>query len=469
LITKGLRGWELHRRVNLRHILASIPATQLFLLSFALLIALGTLGLLIIPGLYVGPRLGFVDALFTATSAVCVTGLIVVDTATYFTPLGQAWIALLIQLGGLGILTFTTLIISLLGRRATLGVEEAAGGHAYVARHVDSHTLLRAVILSTLTLEALGAVVLWLCWRGDLGAGAAVWPAAFHAISAFCNAGFSVFSDSLTRFQSSPITLGAISALIVTGGIGFIVLADLRARFWSRTTRRLATHTRLVVATTGMLLVGGTLLFLFFESANQLAHLSWPGRTINAFFMSVTARTAGFNTIDYGAATSPSLFLTILLMVIGGAPGSTAGGLKVTTLALLLLALRARLRGAAFVSVGERTIPEETVQRAAGLAIAGLAFLAVVILLLSMTELSWTAVGARTDFVQILFEAHSAFGTVGLSTGVTPLLSAAGRVIVTCVMFVGRVGPLTIASAMVLARARTRPRYRFPHEDVAIG
>ena len=452
-----------------RHVLAGIPATRLFLLSFVLLIATGTLGLLVIPGLYAGPRLGFVDALFTATSAVCVTGLIVVDTATYFTPLGQAWIALLIQLGGLGILSFTTLLIALVGRRAALGVEEAAGGHAYVARHLDSHTLVRVVVIFALTIEAVGAAILWLLWRGSLGAGGALWPAVFHAISAFCNAGFSVFSNSLVGFQRSPVTLATIGLLIVSGGIGFIVLADLSARFWSRSTRRLATHTRIVVTTTGILLIGGTLLFLVFESANQLAHLGGLDRTVNAAFMSVTARTAGFNTVDYSATTNSSLFLTVVLMVVGGAPGSTAGGIKVTTLALLVLALRARLKGTASVNIWERTIPEETIQRAAGLAIAGLAVLAVVVLLLSMTELPWAPESNRADFVRVLFEAHSAFGTVGLSMGVTPELSTGGRIITTCLMFVGRIGPLSIASAMALAGARTRPKYRFPQEDVAIG
>jgi trk system potassium uptake protein TrkH len=469
VIIERLRRWQIGPPKYLKSRLRAIPATYLFLLSFATLIAMGTVGLLVLPGLYTGPRLGLVDALFTATSAVCVTGLIVVDTATYFTPLGQAWIALLIQLGGLGILTFTTLLIALLGRRPTLGVEEAAGGHAYVAQHLDNHTLVRAVVVSTLVLEAVGAVGLWLIWRGEMGSGSAVWPAIFHAISAFCNAGFSVFSDSLVGFRRSLATLLTISALIIVGGIGFIVLADLRSRYWVGTSRRLATHTRLVLGTTALLLVGGLVLFLVFESPNELAPLSWPQRVVNAFFMSVTARTAGFNTIAYSSSTNASLFITSLLMVVGGAPGSTAGGLKVTTLALLLLTLRARLRGNRSVGAWDRTVPEDTVQRAAGLAIAGLAVLGAAIMLLAVTELSWATSIDRADFMRIIFEVHSAFGTVGLSMGVTPELSTAGRLVITCLMYVGRVGPLTIASAMAFAQARTRVRYRFPHEDVAIG
>jgi trk system potassium uptake protein TrkH len=449
--------------------LAEIPPTRLFLLSFGLLILVGTLGLLFLPGLYEGAGLGFVDALFTATSAVCVTGLIVVDTATYFTPFGQAWIALLIQLGGLGILTFTTLLIVVLGRRTTLGMEEAAGGQAHVLRHLDGKSLVKAVVISTFLLEALGAVALWLIWSNRFGAAGALWPAIFHAISAFCNAGFSVFSDSLLGFQRAPATLLLISSLIVVGGIGFIVLTDLRARYLSRATQRLGTHTQLVLISTAIFLAAGMLLFLVFESDDQLRDLSWPSRVVNALFMSVTPRTAGFNTVDYDASTNPTLFLTLMLMIVGGSPGSTAGGLKTTTAALLGLALWGRLRGRRLVSVGGRTVPEETVQRASGLAAGGLAFLALAVFLLAMTELPAAETADRTQFLRLVFEAHSAFGTVGLSMGVTPALSTVGRLIVTCVMFVGRVGPLSIASAMAFAEARTKVKYRFPYEDVVIG
>ncbi|KPK81444.1 MAG: hypothetical protein AMS25_06440 [Gemmatimonas sp. SM23_52] len=463
------KHWEA-RRERYRGIRpAEIPPTRLFLLSFGLLILVGTLGLLFLPGLYEGARLGFVDALFTATSAVCVTGLIVVDTATYFTPLGQAWIALLIQLGGLGILTFTTLLIVLLGRRTTLGMEEAAGAQAHVLRHLDPKSLVKAVVISTFLLEALGAVALWLTWSGRFGTAGALWPAIFHAVSAFCNAGFSIFSDSLLGFQRAPATLLLISSLIVVGGIGFIVLADLRARYLSRTTTRLGTHTQLVLISTAIFLAAGMVLFLVFEWDDQLRHLSWPSRVVNALFMSVTPRTAGFNTIDYDVSTNPTFFLTILLMIVGGSPGSTAGGLKTTTAALLGLALWGRLRGQQSVSIRGRTVPAETVQRASGLAAGGLAFIAVAVFLLAMTEIPAAETADRTQFLRLVFEAHSAFGTVGLSTGVTPALSTVGRLIITCVMFVGRVGPLSVASAMAFAEARTKVRYRFPYEDVVIG
>ena len=465
----GREQWGASSKRTAGSVLAAIPATQLFVLSFGVLIAVGTLGFLLLPGLYVGPGLGLVDALFMATSAVCVTGLTVVDTATYFTPLGQAWIALLIQLGGLGMLTFTTLLILLLGRRATLHVEEAAGSHAFVLRHLSGQGLIKRIVAYTFSLEAAGAVVLWLLWRKSLGTAGAVGPAVFHAISAFSNAGFSVFSSSLADFQRSPLTLLTISSLIIVGGLGFVVLADLRAHYLAHRRWRIGTHTRLVLLTSGILLVGGTLLYLLFESGGVLSELAWPARWLNAFFMAVTPRTAGFNTVDYNVISNPALFLTMLLMIIGGSPGSTAGGMKTTTIALLALAFVARLRGKQVVSVWGRTVPEGTVQRAAGLAIGALSVLALAFFLLAMTEFSAAGVLDRTGFVQLLFEAHSAFGTVGLSMGTTPVLTTAGRLIITGLMFIGRIGPLAIASAMAFAEVRAPVKYRYSYEDVVVG
>lgn len=463
------RRWALPLRGAGRGLLLRVSATRLFVLSFLLLILVGTLGLLVLPGLYTGERLDLVDALFMATSAVCVTGLVVVDPATSFTPLGQVWIALLIQLGGLGILTFTTLLIRLVGGRAGLHVEEAAGGAAAVLPHLHPLALVRSVVILTVVVEVVGALILWLLWRGELGDAAAVWPAVFHAISAFNNAGFSIFSTSLVGFRESPGTLLTVSALVIVGGIGFIVLEDLRARYLLRSTRRLAMHTRLVLVATGTLLFAATVLYLLFEGAYTLASLSWPHRLTNAWFMAVTPRTAGFNTVDYDALSNPGLFLTLLLMVVGGSPGSTAGGLKTTTVALLALSFLARLRGARHVSAFARTVPADTVHRAAGLAVGGLILLGVAVFVLTMTELPGHQGLDRAHFTRLVFEAHSAFGTVGLSMGVTPTLSRGGRLIVVLLMFVGRVGPLALAAAMALAGRRARLAYRFAEEDVVIG
>jgi len=443
-------------------------ALQVFVGSFALLILVGTLGLLLLPGLYTGSRLGFVDALFTATSAVCVTGLVVVDTATYFTPFGQAWILLLVQLGGLGIMTLATLIILALGQRLTRDWEQVAGGDVRVLHRIDEVSLVRAILVYTVAIESVGALVLWLLWRGELGS-AAVWHAVFHSISAFCNAGFSTFTDSLAGFQGDAPTILWISVLIILGGLGFVVLADLRAWIVARGSRRLSLNSRIVLIVTGLLLTGSALLFLVFEAHFDLAAMGLFDRTVNAWFMSVTARTAGFNTIDYATATNASLILTLLLMLIGGSPGSTAGGLKTTTVAVLLLLLWTRLRGRQETSVFGRTIPRDTAERSAGIVVGSLVLLGACVFILLLTEYPLETELDRVRFLSLVFEAHSAFGTVGLSMGATPDLTTAGRLLIVFLMFVGRVGPLAIASSMAMPRVRHSPQYRYAHEDVVVG
>jgi trk system potassium uptake protein TrkH len=435
--------------------------------SFALLVAGGTIGLLVLPGLYTGPGLGVVDALFTATSAVCVTGLIVVDTASYFTPLGQAWIALLIQIGGIGILTLATLLIMAAGRSMSLELE-MAGGRPLTPVHRSQRALLLAVVKLTFVLEGLGAACLWLLWRGQMGNLGAIWPAVFHAISAFCNAGFSTFSDSLSQFRSAPLTLLLVSALIILGGLGFLVLEDTRLRALGRRSR-FSVHSHLVLVTTAVLLAGGMLLYAFFETHFDLRQMGAGDRLVNAWFMSVTARTAGFNTVSYDGASNASIFLTMALMVVGGSPGSTAGGLKTTSVVLLLLLIRDRLAGRSHTSVAGRTIPHETLERAAGVVIGGLLVLALFIFVLLVAELPAHGELDRGHFLRLMFEAHSAFGTVGLSLGATPDLTPGGRVLVSLLMFMGRVGPLAFATSMVMRRRPPAGKIRYAHEDVVVG
>jgi trk system potassium uptake protein TrkH len=440
---------------------------QLFVGSFLALVVLGTLGLRLLPGLYTGARLGWLDAAFTATSATCVTGLAVVDTGTFFTPLGQAFLLLLIQLGGLGMIAFTTVIILALGRRLSLRQESLAAGA--LDGRISPERLARDVVRFTLGLEALGALALWALWGPRLGWRAAAWPAVFHAVSAFCNAGFSTFADSLIGFQRSPLTLLTIGTIVVAGGIGFLTMEEL-ALMW-RTRRhprphRLSLHSRLVLVTTGVLLVAGWVLFALAEWHNQLDGLPLGDRLVNALFLSITPRTAGFNNIDYGRATDPTNFLTILLMFVGGSPGSTAGGVKTTTLAIVALLALSRFRGHEDVTARHRTIPEETVQRAVGLAAVALAAVTASILVLSWGE---HTAGGRGAFLAHMFEAVSAFNTVGLSTGITASVSPSSRVLLIVLMFVGRVGPLTFAAALAVAARRERARYRYAREDVVVG
>ncbi len=441
------------------------------MLSFLGLIVAGTLGLMWLPGLYTGPGLTWLDALFTATSAVCVTGLIVVDTATYFTVFGQAYLLLLIQLGGLGILTFTTLIIVALGRRLSLHHEAVSASTADIAPHIDFRQLVRNVVAFTLLFEAVGALLLFVAWVPRFDVGDAAWHAVFQAISAFCNAGFSTFSDSLTGFQGAPVTLTVIMSLIVLGGLGFLTLEELHIRWRRRggVLPRLSLHSRLALIVTGVLLVGGWVAFSVLEWSNVLGEMAVRERLFNGLFMSVTARTAGFNTVDYAATAESSNFVTILLMSIGGSPGSAAGGIKTTTVAVIGLLAWARLRGHQVTSVESRSIPEETVQRAVGLFVVGFLVVTGAILFLAMVQIDPAAPERGGGFLTWMFEAVSAFNTVGLSMGGTGELTGAGKLMTIFLMYVGRVGPLTFASAIALRRRRTSGEFRYAYEDVIIG
>jgi trk system potassium uptake protein TrkH len=451
-----------------------LSAPQLFVGSFLGLVALGTIGLLTLPGLYTGPGLGFVDAVFTATSAVCVTGLIVVDTATYFTTRGQAFLLLLIQLGGLGIITFTTLIIVLLGRRLSLRQEAISSSSVEAAApHLEVGLLTRDIVRFTVTIELLGAIALYLFWVPRFGWTEAVWPAFFHSVSAFCNAGFSTFSDSLMGFQRSPMTLGIVMGLISLGGIGFLTLEELHQARNARLEKRgyrLSLHSRLALATSGILILSGWVIFTVVEWRVSLADLPISARLVNGLFLSVTPRTAGFNSIDYALASDSTNFLTTIFMMIGGSPGSTAGGLKTTTVALIGLLAWSRFRGREVVSFWGRSVPEETIQRAVGLFVVGFGVVTVAILLFTATEIGVVGPSASGErFLSFMFEAASAFNTVGLSMNTTTSLSTGGRWLAILLMFVGRVGPLTFAAALAVRSRGEGARFRYAYEDVVVG
>jgi len=458
------------RRGRLRR---ALTPPRLLLGSFLGLILLGTLGLKLLPGLYTGPGLNWVDALFTATSAVCVTGLIVVDTATYFTTWGQAYLLVLIQLGGLGILTFTTLVILALGRRLSLHHESISATHADITPDVDFKPLVRHIVIFTFVFEAVGAVVLFFTFLPRFDTASAAWHAVFQAVSAFCNAGFSTFSDSLMGFQTAPVILSTIMTLIVLGGLGFLALEELKILVERRRAGRkmvLSLHTQLVLGVTAVLLVGGWVAFAALEWTNTLEDMGVVTKLMNALFMSVTARTAGFNTVDYALTADSSNFLTILLMSIGGSPGSTAGGIKTTTFALIGLLALSRLLGRQVTSVRNRSVPEETIQRSVGLFVVAFAVVTVGALLYAMLEIG--AAGhaeAPGRFIEHMFESVSAFNTVGLSMGVTADLSTPSRLLTILLMYVGRVGPLTFAAAIALSRPNASGEFRYAYEDVIVG
>lgn len=459
--------WDVSRG-RFRSFYQSITPPQLFIGSFAALIAVGTLGLKLLPGLYTGEPLTWLDALFTSTSAVCITGLVVVDTATHFTWAGQAFILLLVQLGGLGVLAFTSLIILALGRRLSLREEALSTGTGTIAPHINPRQLAIDVVRFTFAIEAVGALMLYMVWAPKLGWREAAWPAVFHSISAFCNAGFSTFSDNLVGFQRSPITLVIISTLIVMGGLGFLTMEELLLRFRASRRKqifRLSLHSRIALTTTTLMLVLGWILFAIFEWDATFASLPIVDKLSNALFLSVTSRSGGYSSIDYANATDRSNLLTILLMLVGGSPGSTAGGIKTTTVAVLGLVAWSRLKGDPITTFGHRSVREETTDRAIGVFVISVFIVTIGVFLLTTAGHSTTR---DASFIARVFEAVSAFSTAGLSMGITPGLSFTGKWTAILLMFLGRVGPLTLAAAITLRR-RAERRFRYAYEDVVVG
>jgi trk system potassium uptake protein TrkH len=413
-----------------------------------------------------GQSTRFVDALFTATSAACVTGLVVFDTATHWSGFGQVVILLLIQAGGFGIMAGSTVLLLLfLGRRTTLRdrilVQESLGG-----LQLGTVTwLLRRVALFTVAVEAAGAVVLSIAFvsgpeAGPPGDPQGVWWGIFHAVSAFNNAGFDLTGGfrSLSPFVDDWVVLLTVGVLLSLGGLGFAIIADAVARHrWSR----MALETKLVLSTTLALLVGGTLMIGFTEWSNPttLGALPTEQRLLNALFESTTLRTAGFSALDTGGFREATLFVVMALMFIGGASGSTAGGIKVNTFAVLLVAIASTARGEPSATAFGRRIQHAIVYRALAVALLAIAFVFVVGVAVTLTS--------EATFVQTLFEAVSAFGTVGASTGITPDLDDPARLILAAAMFVGRLGPLTLVLALT---ARARPvAFRPAVESVRIG
>jgi trk system potassium uptake protein len=438
----------------------------MFVSSFALLILLGTVGMQLIPGIYAGAPLSWLDALFTSTSAVCVTGLIVKDTAVFFTPLGQGFVLLLIQLGGLGMLTFASLIIMALGQRLSLRAEASSIVAHESTMHLEGRNITRHIVRFTFLFEAIGAVALYALWVPKFGWKGAAWPAIFHSVSAFCNAGFSTFSDSLMSFQRSPASLIVIVLLILAGGLGFLTHTEMWhwLMSWKRKKAfRVSLQSRVVIFVTLLLTIAATPLFAMFEWNNCLKELAIGDKITNSFFMSVTPRTAGFNTIDYGKATDSANLLTIMLMTVGGSPGSTAGGLKTTTFALIGLLAWSRLRGSEATNCCGRSVPEETTSRAVGLFVIGIGFSIGGVFLLSATEMVTTR-----GLTEHMFEVSSAVNTVGLSMGLTNKLTVAGRWVIILMMFLGRVGLLTLAASLTVPRSQSA-RFRYAYEDVVVG
>lgn len=436
--------------------------------SFLSLIAVSTV-LLALPVAATGGRLSLVDAFFTATSAACVTGLIVVDTGTDLSLFGQLVVLSEIQLGGLGIMTFSALFIYLAAGRLTMRGRLVLRETFSYGSARDVARLLRFVFVSTILFEAAGFLALAIGFGLREGFGAAtLYSALFHSVSAFCNAGFSIHSDSLVGYAGAPMINLAFMFLIVAGGLGFWTLLEVREMLL-RGRGRVSLTTRMVVVTTAALIVFGAVGFAALEAGGVLSGTGVGGGALRALFQSVTARTAGFNTVDLARASEATLLLVMALMVVGGSPGSTAGGVKTTALAVFLAVLVARYRGRSEVRIARRAVPAAVVSRVLGLVALYLGFLALLVFVLTVLERGSLAHGALAShhFLDLAFEATSAVGTVGLSTGVTPLLSPLSKLALAAGMLVGRVGPLTVM--LLISHAGREPRHRLPEEGVVVG
>lgn len=446
----------------------SLNPAQILVLGFVAMILIGA-GLLTLPAASAnGESVGFVNAIFTATSAVCVTGLVVGDTASYWTLFGKGVILILIQVGGLGFMTMTTLIALVVGRRISLKerlLMQEALNQVTISGVVR---LTKNIIIGTIAIETIGAAFLSFRFVPMYGWAKGIGFAVFHSVSAFCNAGFDLMGNfgSLARFADDALVTLSVGFLIILGGLGFTVLVDLFefGTAKKRINRRFSLHSKLTLYMTGILiLIGFISIFVFeFNNPQTMGNLSGKGKILSSLFHSITPRTAGFNTISMDGATLSTKILTIILMFVGGAPGSTAGGIKVTTFGILLFTMASMANGRDETEIFKRRIPRDIVNRALALVSASFTIVIVGTMLLSFTE-------TGVDFMDILFETTSAFGTVGLSLGITPHLSNSGKIIIAFVMFIGRLGPMTLAVAVAHRQQKRKKLIKYPEGKVSVG
>lgn len=425
-------------------------------------LALGFLGLIFVGGLLLNlplasannQSIGWLDAFFTSASAVCVTGLVVVNTAEHWSIFGQVIILLLIQIGGLGIMTMATIAALLLGKKISLKERLIIKEQMNLETLTGLVKLTLYVTMATFTIEAIGAIILSFKFIPQFGMVKGIWFSVFHSISAFCNAGFDIIGNSFMSYTDSPLTIITLSVLIIIGGTGFAVLHDLVTnRKWNR----LTLHTKLVMTMSASLLVLGAAFIFVLEYSNSetLGQMSLWQKTYSSFFASVVPRTAGFNSIDVAAMRESSVFLTIILMFIGGSPGSTAGGVKTATIGVVLMATISIIRGQKDIEIYERRLNPETILKSLAIVTVGMGMVVFISFLLTISH--------SINFLDLLFEATSAFATVGLTRGITPELSSFGKFVIMGTMYAGRVGPLTMAFAVGYNKKHKRFRYSEGH------
>lgn len=451
---------------TVKHINNMDPA-RIMVIGFAVVILLGALLLNLPIATQDGQSIGFLNALFTSTSAVCVTGLVVVDTATYWSNLGQAIIITLIQVGGLGFMTIGTMFALLTKKKINLRERLLIQESLNQDDLSGMVKLTRYVILITFLIEGIGAILLSFVFIPQFGLLQGIWYSVFHSISAFCNAGFDLMGttsgeySSLVSYVSNPMIVITISALIILGGIGFPVILDV---INSKKLLRLNLHSKVVLITTGILIVTGTL-FIFiieFNNPNTLGNLGFGGKFLAALFQSIAARTAGFATLDLASMYESSAFLIIILMFIGASPASTGGGIKTTTLATLLITVKSFISGKDEIVAFERRISGLLITKAIGIFFIGISFVVLGTFALSITDPGFS-------LLQCGFEIVSAIATVGSSIGGSPNLTTMGKIVVMLAMFIGRVGSLTIFVALLSKGSRKQPPIRYPEGKIIIG
>ncbi|WP_209121359.1 TrkH family potassium uptake protein [Alkalihalobacillus sp. BA299] len=440
---------------HLRGKVINLSPPQILALSFLVFIVIGTLLLKLPTSTTI--HITWIDALFTATSAITVTGLVVVDTGTDFTVFGQVIIMCLIQLGGLGLMTFAVLIIMMLGKK--IGLQQRI-----LIQEAFNQTslgglvrLIKILVIFTLILESIAFIILSIRWVPEFGWQEGMYQSLFHTISAFNNAGFSLWSDSLSGYVGDPIINLVITGLFVTGGIGFTVLADL----WDKKNfRKLTLHSKLMIVGTFVtnIIVMFVIFVLEYGNPATLGSLPLSDKLWGAYFQAVTPRTAGFNTLEIGDMTTASILLILLLMFIGAGSASTGSGIKLTTFLVMILATITFLRGRNETVVFERTIKQQTKIRALAIIVISILFIFITLFILTITE--------NAPFLMVVFEVFSAFGTVGLSMGITGDLTIVGKQVIIVMMFIGRIGPLTLA--FTLARPK-KSNVRYPDEEVFTG
>lgn len=408
-----------------------------------------------------GEATSFLDSVFTATSATCVTGLVVVDTGTHWNLFGQTVIMILIEIGGLGFMSFATFISVLIGRKITLKSRLLMQEAMNTFKIQGVVKMMLKVIQFAFVIQLVGALILATQFIPEYGLSKGLFFSVFHSVSTFCNAGFDVFGNftSYTIYYNNPIILLTVSSLIAIGGLGFMVLLEV---YNYKKDKKLSLHSKVVLLITGILIVGGALGFLLMEYNNPatLQTMNLRDKVVNSIVASISPRTAGINSISTTEMTTSGKFLTVILMFIGGSPGSTAGGIKTSTLGIVLGAIICVIKGREDVELFQKKIPKDVVYRSVAIIAIAMGLVSVVTMFLTVTE-------PGHDFLALLYEATSAFGTVGLTMGVTPTLSEIGKMIIITLMYLGRVGPLTVALALL--NKKSDGHYKYPEGKILIG